>query len=171
MQKTMCLLVVFLLTAGCLGESGTEQLDSEETMVPEFTAYDQDNIEHNLSGKIGAPWILYVSTSWCTHCETTLDAYDQVIPNGSLFAFNKDSREQYSNMSEWKSQSEENIGRNLSIDFIHAPSLAEALNVTGIPRVFFVDSSGIIQNETIGVQDDLELLSDMWNDLVGEEIE
>lgn len=168
MQKTTSLLVVFLLTAGCLGESGTEQLDSEETMVPEFTAYDQDKIEHNLSGKIGAPWILYVSTSWCTHCETTLDAYDQVIPNGSLFAFNKDSREQYSNMSEWKSQSEENIGRNLSIDFIHAPSLADALNVTGIPRVFFVDSSGIIQNETIGVQDDLELLSDMWNDLVGE---
>ena len=171
MQKTMCLLVVFLLTAGCLGESETEQLDSEERMVPEFTAYDQDNIEHNLSGKIGAPWILYVSTSWCTHCETTLDAYDQVIPNGSLFAFNKDSREQYSNMSEWKSQSEENIGRNLSIDFIHAPSLAEALNVTGIPRVFFVDSSGIIQNETIGVQDDSDLLSDMWNDLVGEENE
>ena len=171
MQKTMCLLVVFLLTAGCLDESGTEQLDSGVTMIPEFTAYDQDNIEHNLSGKIGAPWILYVSTSWCTHCETTLDAYDQVIPNGSLFAFNKDSREQYSNMSEWKSQSEENIGRNLSIDFIHAPSLAEALNVTGIPRVFFVDSSGIIQNETIGVQDDSELLSNMWNDLLGEENE
>ena len=171
MQKTICLLMVFFLNAGCLGESGTEQLDSEGTMVPEFTAYDQDNIEHNLSGKIGGPWILYVSTSWCTHCETTLDAYDQVIPNGSLFAFNKDSREQYSNMSEWKSQSEENIGRNLSIDFIHAPSLAEALNVTGIPRVFFVDSSGIIQNETIGVQDDSELLSDMWNDLLGEENE
>lgn len=169
MQKTTCLLMVFLLTAGCIGESGTEQLDSGETMVPEFTAYDQDNIEHNLSGKIGSPWILYVSTSWCTHCETTLDAYDQVIPNGSLFAFNKDSREQYSNMSEWKSQSEENIGRNLSIDFIHAPSLSEELNVTGIPRVFFVDSSGIIQNETIGVQDDLDLISDMWNDLVGEE--
>ena len=70
-------------------------------------------------------------------------------------------------MSEWKTQSEENLERNLSIDFIHAPLLAEDLNVTGIPRVFFVDSEGVIQNETLGVQDDLELIRNMWNDLLG----
>lgn len=167
MEKLLCALVISLLTAGCLGGELGSEGENSQLSVPDFSALDQDGEQHNLSSKLGSPWILYFSTSWCTHCETTLDAYDQVIPNGSLFAFNKDPREQFSNMSEWKTQSEENLERNLSIDFIHAPLLAEDLNVTGIPRVFFVDSEGVIQNETLGVQDDLELIRNMWNDLLG----
>ncbi len=165
MQRILCLLIPFILLSGCTFEGSFEELD--ENAVPQFSAYDQDGEEHNLEQKIGEPWILYVSTSWCTHCETTLDAFEGTIPEGSLFAFNKDAREQYSNMSEWKEKSEENIGRELNVDFIHAPELAEELEVTGIPRVFFVDSNGIIQNETVGQQTDQELISKMWDDLVG----
>ena len=165
MQKILCLLIPFILLSGCAFEANFEELDGNP--VPEFSAYDQDGKEHNLEQKIGEPWILYVSTSWCTHCETTLDAYENVIPEGSLYAFNKDAREQYSNMTEWKEKSEDNIGRELNVDFIHAPELAEELGVTGIPRVFFVDSNGIIQNETIGQQTDQELIETMWKELVG----
>ena len=125
MQRIVCLLIPFILLSGCTFEGNSEVLDGNP--VPDFTAYDQDGEEHNLEQKIGNPWILYVSTSWCTHCETTLDAYENVIPEGSLYAFNKDSREQYSNMTEWKEKSEENIGRELNLDFIHAPELAEEL--------------------------------------------
>ena len=70
-------------------------------------------------------------------------------------------------MTEWKEKSEENIGRELNLDFIHAPELAEDLGVTGIPRVFFVDSNGIIQNETIGQQTNHDLIAEMWQELVG----
>ena len=38
----------------------------------------------------------------------------------ALYAFNKDAREQYSNMTEWKEKSEDNIGRELNlILFMH----------------------------------------------------
>ena len=134
MQRIVCLLIPFILLSGCTFEGNFEVLDGNP--VPEFSAYDQDGKEHNLEQKIGEPWILYVSTSWCTHCETTLDAYENVIPEGSLYAFNKDAREQYSNMTEWKEKSEENIGRELNVDFIHAPELSRGTWCNWYPKGF-----------------------------------
>lgn len=95
-------------------------------------------------------WVAYFSTPWCTHCETTLNAYDTAIPENRMLIFNKDSDPKYSNMSEWKETSSERIGREISRPFIQAPNLATELGVTGIPMAFFIDIHGVVIDYSLG---------------------
>ncbi|RAH15173.1 MAG: hypothetical protein CMB56_003400 [Methanobacteriota archaeon] len=95
-------------------------------------------------------WIAYFSTPWCTHCETTLNAYDEAIPENRMLIFNKDSNPKYSNMTEWKQNTSERIGREINRPFIQAPNLATELGVTGIPMAFFIDIHGVVIDYSLG---------------------
>ena len=64
--------------------------------------------------------------------------------NGSCIVFNKYAGAGYENMSEWKQQMYEELDRNISRPFIHAPSLAENVSVSGIPHVILVENGTII---------------------------
>ena len=74
----------FILFPGVLSAN----LKIDGNPVPEFSAYDQMERNIILNRRLRT-LDLYVSTSWCTHCETTLDAYENVIPEGSLYASTK----------------------------------------------------------------------------------
>ena len=98
------------------------------------------------------------------HLQTSLEALDDTVPEGHVLVFNKDGRERYSDMNEWKDRMESELERNLSHPFIHAPELSETLNVTGIPAMFFVNSDGIIEHSMSGVKNQ-STIETYWNDL------
>ena len=153
------LLVISIPLSGCLS-SDEEQLEE----FPLFNLVDEQGNEHTNSMYSGEPFVAYVSASWCNHCKPALEALDDTVPEGHVLVFNKDGRERYSDMNEWKDRMESELERNLSHPFIHAPELSQALNVSGIPAMFFVNSDGIIEYTTSGVKDK-STIETHWNDL------
>ncbi len=150
-------------------ECGTEYIPEGDWIglsMPSFATVDQDNQTWNLTSMEGDVWVAYFSAPWCAHCEETLDAYDQVIPEGKLLIFNKDSREEYSNMTEWQESTEENMARNLSRPFMNAPELAESLDVVGIPNAFVVNETGVIVDFTLGATTDPGELAEMYSSYI-----
>ena len=163
-----CIRIPCEWTDSCDGhlECGTEFFPEGDWIglsMPSFATVDQDNQTWNLTSMEGDVWVAYFSAPWCTHCEATLDAYDQVIPEGKLLIFNKDWREEFTNMTEWQESSEEKIGRNLSRPFMNAPELAESLDVVGIPNAFVVNETGVIVDFTLGATTDPGELAEMYN--------
>ena len=108
-------------------------------------------------------WIAYFSTPWCTHCETTLNAYDQAIPEDRLLIFNKDSDPKHSNMSSWKENASERMGREIQRPFIQAPNLATELGVTGIPMAFFIDIHGVVIDYTLGAKSNVSEIKNSYD--------
>lgn len=161
-MKKVILLILVLVSgslSGCLS-SDEEELDE----FPSFSLVDEQGIEHKNTNYDGAPYVAYFSASWCSHCKPVLQALDDTIPEGQLLVFNKDAREEYSDMNEWKDRMESELERDLFHPFIHAPPLSESLNVTGIPTMFFVDSDGYIIHSLSGVKDK-PTIEAYWNDL------
>ena len=111
-------------------------------------------------------WIAYFSTPWCTHCETTLNAYDQAIPEDRLFVFNKDFDPNYSNMSSWKENASERIGRNITRPFMHAPNLGNELGVTGIPMAFFIDIHGVVIDYSLGAKSNVSEIKNAYESAI-----
>ena len=139
------LLVLVVMLAGCV---------SEETVAepfPEFALEDGlTNATVSKSMMDGEPWVAYISASWCGHCHPTLDAIDQVIPEDRLLVFNKDPREEYSDMVDWNDDMEASFERDLNRPFIHGPNMSEELGVVGIPHIFYIDANGNIEFDRKG---------------------
>ena len=131
---------------------------------PSFTLEDGlTNTTVSKEANLGEAWVAYFSASWCGHCHPTLDAVDQVIPNGSLLVFNKEPAEEYSDMVEWHNNMEEEIGRELNRPFVHAPTLSIEVGVPSIPYVVLVDASGTIVMEHSGLWNDVDSIAAAWN--------
>ena len=161
-MKKVILLILVLISgslSGCLS-SDEEELDE----FPSFSLVDEQGNEHKNSMYSGEPLVAYVSASWCDHCKPALEALDDTVPEGQVLVFNKDGRERYSDMNEWKDRMESELERDLPHPFIHAPDLSETLNVTGIPTMFFVNSDGVIEHTLSGVKDQ-STIETYWNDL------
>ena len=153
------LIVISASLSGCLSED-----EEELEKFPSFNLSDEQGNSHKNSNYNGQPFVAYFSASWCSHCKPVLQVLDDTVPTGQLIVFNKEPREEYSDMNEWKDRMEEELERNLSHPFIHAPPLSQSLNVTGIPTMFFVNSEGFIENSMSGVKDK-EMIQDYWNEL------
>ena len=142
-------------------------LFDEETVTnpfPEFALEDGlTSTSVSKSAMDGEPWVAYVSATWCGHCHPTLDAIDQVIPEDRLLVFNKDPREEYSDMVAWNEDMESALERDLNRPFIHAPSLTEELGVVGIPHVFYIDADGNIEFDRKGLWTNMDEMSEVWN--------
>ena len=79
-----------------------------------------------------------------------------------MIVFNKEPREEYSDMNEWKDKMESELEKELSHPFIHAPPLSESLNVSIIPTMFFVNSEGMIEYKMSGLIEK-EMIEKYWN--------
>ena len=145
--------------SGCLS-SDEEELEE----FPSFSLADEQGNNHTKNDYVGSPFVVYFSASWCNHCKPALGALDDTVPEGQLLVFNRDPRDEYSDMNEWKERMESELERNLSHPFIHAPPLSQSLNVTGIPTMFFVNSDGMIENSLTGAKD-TQAIEDYWNEL------
>ena len=162
----------FLETKNC-GSRGVVNITNlslyECNIIPLFDYFDDSGIQNKYlctmnetigkteicslkSGELSIDevWVAYFSTPWCTHCEATLNAYDEAIPENRLLIFNKDTDPKYSNMSSWKENASTNIGREINRPFIQAPGLATELGVTGIPMAFFIDIHGVTIDYSLG---------------------
>jgi thiol-disulfide isomerase/thioredoxin len=156
---TMSLILIILSNslAGCLSSA-----ENEYEQFPSFNFVDEQENNHNESMYENASFVAYFSASWCSHCKPVLGSLDDIIPEGQLLVFNIESREQYSDMNEWKDRMESELERDLLHPFIHAPPLAQTLEVSKIPTVFFVNSDGEIVQRPSGLTDKATL-EDHWN--------
>ena len=159
MKKSILLTMIMLcsILSGCIS-SEEEEVDP----FPSFSLVDESNNTHESSMYVGEPFVAYFSATWCTHCKPALAALDDTVPSGQVLIFNKDPNEK--DMKEWKNNMESELERALYHPFIHGPELAQSLEVTGIPTMFFIDSDGNIKHTMVGIknQSTVELY---WNDL------
>ena len=153
----LTLIMSFSALSGCISNA-EEDVDP----FPSFNLVDEANNTHESSMYVGEPFVAYFSATWCTHCKPALAALDDTVPSGQVLILNKDPSEE--NMQEWKDNMESELERTLYHPFIHGPELAQSLEVTGIPTMFFIDSDGNIKHTMIGIknQSTVELY---WKDL------
>ena len=159
--KKCITLAIILLSAtmpGCLSSD-----DNELEEFPSFSLSDEQGNLHENSNYSGLPYVAYFSASWCNHCKPVLQALDDTIPIDQLIVFNIESREEYSDMNEWKDRMESELERNLSHPFIHAPPLSKSVNVSSIPTMFFVNSDGMIEQSLSGIIDK-ETIETYWDE-------
>lgn len=162
--KAIFLISLLLVLAGCIDEETViDEPTPEFESFPQFTLTAHDGSNNTLEDMSDTYWLAYFSAPWCTHCETTLDSYDQVIPAGKLMVFSKDSSNEYSDMSAWHNDTEENLNRTVARPFMLAPELAESLEVGGIPHAIIVDSDGNMITEKVGKSPDVNETTDWWN--------
>ena len=159
MKKCIFLTLIMLCSAltGCVSSE-----KENEDPFPSFSLVDETNNVQKSSMYAGEPFVAYFSATWCTHCKPALGALDDTVPTGQVLIFNKDPSEE--DMQEWKDNMESELERTLYHPFIHGPELAQSLEVTGIPTMFFVDSDGNIKHTMVGIknQSTVELY---WKDL------
>ena len=153
---SLILLILSNSLAGCLSSD-----ENELDRFPSFNLVDEQGNNHNETMYENDSFVAYFSASWCTHCKPVLGSLDDIVPQGQLLVFNIESREQYSDMNEWKDKMESELERDLVHPFIHAPTLSQSLEVSKIPTVFFVNSVGEILHRTSGLTDE-SVLREYW---------
>ena len=159
--KKCITLTIILLSATMSGCLSSDENELEE--FPSFSLSDEQGNLHENSNYSGLPYVAYFSASWCNHCKPVLQALDDTIPTDQLIVFNIESREEYSDMNEWKDRMESELERNLSHPFIHAPPLSKSVNVSSIPTMFFVNSDGMIEQSLSGIIDK-ETIETYWDE-------
>ena len=160
-------LSMMLLVAGCTSPDAAPLPAEEGTTfsVETFPAWNgtthlNESINHSAWNNI--PYMAYFSTPWCTHCETTINAYEQVIPAGHLVIISKDASEDYANMSEWHERLEENLNRSIDRPVLLDPALADEVGVFGIPHAVYINSQGYIHQVEIGKRENLTAIQLTW---------
>lgn len=131
---------------------------------PDFELEDQNGTiwtvnSTNSSGR----WIAYFSASWCTHCKPTMDALNQASMESHLLIFNKEDDEEYSNMTKWKEDMENEINNSIEHPFIHAPHLGEWSQVTVIPHILLIQN-GTVVSARLGLWSNATAIADWFND-------
>ena len=168
-RSFLAVLVMMLVLAGCTSPDA-EPLPAEEepqfsvTSFPDWngTTHLKESLNH--TALENTSYMAYFSTPWCTHCEATINAYEQVIPAGQLVIFSKDANEEYANMTEWHEQLETNLNRTLDRPILLNPTLAEEVGVYGIPHAVYVNSQGYIHQVEIGKRENLTLIQNTWDE-------
>lgn len=172
MQRWLVLMATLSLTlAGCV----TEETVSDETPVteepvgptvtafPEWEGVDHTNTSHSNDGFANLSYMAYFSAPWCAHCESTIDAYDQVLPAGRIAVFSMESREDYGNMSEWHHRTEESLNRTIDRPFMWHPELAQAVDVRSIPHAVFVNAQGYVFHVEVGKETNQTYIQSLWD--------
>jgi thiol-disulfide isomerase/thioredoxin len=159
--------VLLLFLSGCTSEAVIEEPTGKGGPVaepfPSWSSSSHNDEEFNGSMFENEPYVAYFSAPWCAHCEETLDAYDQTLPEGKMMVFSYDGREDYSDMNGWHNKTETNLNRTIDRPFMLNPSLAEEVNLTNIPFVLFVNEQGYVHHIEIGRITDVVAISEIWN--------
>jgi len=167
MRRTMVgLIAMTLMLAGCIEEQPVT--DEEQPALPVVTTFpvwqglDHANGTHTSVDFDTQSYLAYFSAPWCAHCESTLDAYDLVIPKDKLVVFSREPREEYANMSEWHNSTEQNLNRTIDRPFILHPDLAMEVEAKSIPHAVFVNAQGYAFHVEIGKETNQTYIQSMW---------
>ena len=166
---TSLLLCLSLILAGCVTEETSPEVQEEQAEAPIAVVFPQwDGVDHTNTSRTmnqfdNTSYLAYFSAPWCAHCESTLDAYDQVVPEDKLVVFSRESREEYANMSEWHNTTEQNLNRTFNRPFILHPDLAMEVEAKSIPHAVFVNHQGYVYHVEIGKETNQTYIADLWN--------
>lgn len=166
---TSLLLCLSLVLAGCVTEETSPEVQEEQAKAPIAVVFPQwDGVDHTNTSRTmnqfdNTSYLAYFSAPWCAHCESTLDAYDQVVPEDKLVVFSRESREEYANMSEWHNTTEQNLNRTFNRPFILHPDLAMEVEAKSIPHAVFVNHQGYVYHVEIGKETNQTYIADLWN--------
>ena len=156
-----------MFLSGCTAEE--EQLIDEggievpvATLFPDWSSTAHDLAEMNGSVFENQSYVAYFSAPWCGHCESTLDAYDQVLPEGKMMIFSYDDSEDHSDMDAWHNKTETNLNRSIDRPFMLNPPLAEAVGMNSLPFVLFVNQDGFVYHVQVGKFTDQDAISNLW---------
>lgn len=161
-------MVVFL--AGCISKEdpllNEEAVEENEPIAVLFPSW--QGLDHTNSTFTGEMWnqtsyVAYFSAPWCAHCESTINAYDQVIPAERMIVFSMESSEDYANMSDWHNRTETNLNRTIDRPFILNPELATDVGVKSIPTVVFINEQGYNYHLKVGKETNLTTIQGMWD--------
>ena len=167
--RTTVLLCLTLILAGCVSEDTVSEIQEEQAEAPVAVAFpawdgvDHTNTSHAVNQFENTSYMAYFSAPWCAHCESTLDAYDLVIPEDKLMVFSREAREEYANMSEWHNTTEQNLNRTINRPFILHPDLAMEVEAKSIPHAVFVNQQGYVYHVEIGKETNQTYIADLWN--------
>jgi len=181
-MKRAIFLVSILLSfsiTGCLheGEINTQNNEEKDDPIieeeipiqfPQWQGTDHNSTMWNSSMMQGEAWVAYFSAPWCTHCEATMDAYDQVIPDGKYVVFSNENDPQYINMSEWHQRTEENLNRSIARPFIYIENLGGDIGVQAIPHAVFINEEGFAYQVEVGRRTNQTMISELWNNTVAD---
>jgi thiol-disulfide isomerase/thioredoxin len=169
MRWTSVLLCISLVFAGCISKETVPELPEEQTespvavVFPAWIGVDHTNTSRSLNHFDNMSYLAYFSAPWCAHCESTLNAYDLVVPEERLVVFSRESREEYANMSEWHNTTEQNLNRTFNRPFILHPDLAMEVEAKSIPHAVFVNQQGYVYHVEIGKETNQTYIADLWN--------
>ena len=160
-------LVLLMFLSGCTAEE--EQLIDERgietpvaTAFPNWSAITHESTEMNNSMFENESYVAYFSAPWCGHCESSLDAYDQVLPEGKMVIFSYDPDEDFSDMNAWHEKTETNLNRSIDRPFMLNPPLAQAVGMNSLPFVLFVNPDGFVYHVQVGKFTDQDAISNLW---------
>ena len=165
-RNTFVAFVVLMFLSGCTAEE--ELIDGESiqgtiaTAFPGWSATTHDSIEMNGSMFDNESYVAYFSAPWCNHCESSLDAYDQALPEGKLMIFSYDANEDHSDMNAWHNKTETNLNRPIDRPFMLNPPLAQAVGMNSLPFVLFVNPDGFVYHAQVGKFTDQDAISNLW---------
>ena len=161
-------LVLLMFLSGCTAEE--EQLIDEggievplATAFPNWSSTAHDSSEMNNSLFENQSYVAYFSAPWCNHCETSLDAYDQVLPEGKMMIFSFETDEDYRDMNAWHNKTETNLNRTIDRPFMLNPPLAQAVGMNSLPFVLFVNPGGFVYHVQVGKFTDQDAISNLWD--------
>jgi len=167
---TVVMLSILLYLARCVEpedvaeDPGTDEYTQHSaTVFPVWNGTDHTNTTIESTIFSNQSYLAYFSAPWCAHCESTLDAYDTIIPNGSIAIFSMEARSEYANMSEWHNQTETNLNRTVDRPFILHPELAKEVSVQSIPHAIFVNAQGYAFHVEIGKETNLTYIQEVWD--------
>ena len=167
MRRTMVgLIAMTLMLAGCVEEQSPAEEEAlmlpVASVFPAWEGVDHTNMSHTSEAFTNQSYLAYFSAPWCTHCETTLDAYDLTVPAERIVVFSRESREEYANMSEWHNTTEQNLNRTVNRPFILHPDLAMEVEAKSIPHAVFVNPQGYAFHVEIGKETNQTYIQSVW---------
>ena len=166
-RKAFIVFILLMFLSGCTAEE--EQLIDEggievplATAFPNWSSTAHDSSEMNNSMFENESYVAYFSAPWCNHCETSLDAYDQVLPEGKMMIFSFETDEDYRDMNAWHNKTETNLNRTIDRPFMLNPPLAQAVGMNSLPFVLFVNQDGFVYHVQVGKFTDQDAISNLW---------
>ena len=167
-RKAFIVFILLMFLSGCTAEE--EQLIDEggievplATAFPNWSSTAHDSSEMNNSMFENESYVAYFSAPWCNHCETSLDAYDQVLPEGKMMIFSFETDEDYRDMNAWHNKTETNLNRTIDRPFMLNPPLAQAVGMNSLPFVLFVNPGGFVYHVQVGKFTDQDAISNLWD--------